>query len=205
MRVASSSGRRLSSHIHIIIPTQSTPRVLRICIACSSNYLNGGVIEHFLPSIVELPLMRIGHKLLLGKCHRLLGGNVDFCKCISARWCARWFVLCIFLYVSVCTCICIGHFEAMLFLTPNPFKLSYTHRWHAGTSVWPLDSRAVPDAGIREHRGSSAISQYSCPAFWRAASGDASTRSAICETYSWPPAMVHRWITTNKKTHTHEA
>lgn len=48
------------------------------------NYLNGGVIEHFLPGIVELPLMRIVHKLLLGKGHRLLGGNVVFCKvCIG--------------------------------------------------------------------------------------------------------------------------
>lgn len=49
------------------------------------NYLNGGVIEHFLPGIVELPLVRIGHKLLLGQCHRLLGGHVDFCRVAECR------------------------------------------------------------------------------------------------------------------------
>lgn len=59
---------------HVTTSELSTLRSLRSL----PDYLNGGVIEHFLPGIVELPLVRISDKLMLGQGDRLLGGRVDF-------------------------------------------------------------------------------------------------------------------------------
>lgn len=42
------------------------------------THLHGGVIEHFLPCIVELPLVLVAHELLLGKGDGLFSCRVDF-------------------------------------------------------------------------------------------------------------------------------
>lgn len=44
-----------------------------------ATYFNGGMIEHFLPGIVELPFMWAAHETLLGQRHRLLRRCIYFC------------------------------------------------------------------------------------------------------------------------------
>jgi len=44
------------------------------------HHLNGGVIQHFLPRVVEFPLLRVGQEPLLCQRDRLLGCIVNSCN-----------------------------------------------------------------------------------------------------------------------------
>uniref|UniRef100_A0A2M4DJN2 Putative secreted protein n=1 Tax=Anopheles darlingi TaxID=43151 RepID=A0A2M4DJN2_ANODA len=52
---------------------------LSLLFLCIHN-LDCGVIQHFLPGIVELPLVRVAHETLLGQRNGFLGRRVDLVR-----------------------------------------------------------------------------------------------------------------------------